>query len=932
MTEYKDTINLPKTAFPMKANLANREPKMLQQWQERQLYPKLREIAKGRPRFLLLDGPPYANGPIHIGHALNKILKDIIVKCRTLDGYDAPYIPAWDCHGLPIELQVEKKKGRVGQKIDARAFRQACRDYAQKQIDGQQKDFIRLGIMGDWENPSYTMHASYEAAQLRGFAKILANGHVYKGYKPVHWCLDCRSALAEAEVEYQDKTSPGIDVRFAAVDASAINALCGVSDDVAVDIPIWTTTPWTLPANQAVAVHPELDYVLVESGSGEARLLLAAGLLESAMQRYSVENYKVIGRCIGADLRGQLLQHPFYQRQVPVIAGDYVTLEAGTGAVHTAPGHGQEDFAAGVENDLPLENPVGANGCFIPGTPLVEGQHVLAANDFIIELLKENGALLCLQPVAHSYPHCWRHKSPLIFRATPQWFIGMDQAGLRQQALAEITTVDWIPDWGEARIEGMVVGRPDWCISRQRTWGVPIPLFIHKDTDELHPDTQALIAKVAGLVEKDGIEAWFELDVRELLGDDAADYVQVRDIVDVWMDSGMMHHCLVGTRPETKPPAELYLEGSDQHRGWFQSSLLTSVAMTGKAPYKQVLTHGFTVDENGRKMSKSLGNTIAPQEVVNVMGADVLRLWVAATDYRGEISVSDEILKRAADSYRRIRNTFRFLLGNLDGFDPATDMLPVDQWLALDRWALDRAIALQEEVVQAYHDYEFHLIHQKVHNFCAKDMGGFYLDIIKDRLYTTPRDGRARRSAQCLMFHIAEAMVRWLAPIISFTAEEIWENLPGPHAESVFFSTWYEWPKLPAKDAGLDWDRLIAVSDAVDRELERLRDERVIGSSLAAKVDLYCDEELRLVLTQLGEELRFLLLTSEARVHELSAAPGGAKEASSGLLLVVGACEHDKCVRCWHRRPEVGSNPEHPEICDRCVGNISGSPENRQYV
>ena len=932
--DYKHTINLPKTVFPMKANLANREPKMLEQWQQRRLYDKLREIAKGRPRFLLLDGPPYANGPVHIGHALNKVLKDIIVKCRTLDGYDAPFIPAWDCHGLPIELQVEKKKGRAGQKIDAREFRQACRDYAQKQIDGQQQDFIRLGVMADWDNPSYTMHASYEAAQLRGFAKILANGHIYKGYKPVHWCLDCRSALAEAEVEYQDKISPAIDVRFAAVDPASINALCGASGDAAVDIPIWTTTPWTLPANQAVAVHPELDYVLVETDppGNQACLLLSAGLLESVMKRYSIEKYKVIGRCIGSDLRGQLLQHPFYDRQVPVIGGDYVTLEAGTGAVHTAPGHGQEDFAAGIENDLPMENPVGGNGCFVAGTPLLEGQHVLAANDFIIDLLQEKGALLCHKPIEHSYPHCWRHKTPLIFRATPQWFIGMDQAGLRQQALAEIDKVEWLPDWGKARIVGMVDGRPDWCISRQRTWGVPIPLFIHKDTDALHPDSAALIEKVAELVEKDGIDAWFELDAKELLGDDADDYVQVRDIVDVWMDSGMMHHCLAGTRPETAPPAELYLEGSDQHRGWFQSSLLTSVAMHGRAPYRQVLTHGFTVDENGRKMSKSLGNTVSPQEVINVMGADVLRLWVAATDYRGEISVSDEILKRSADAYRRIRNTFRFLLGNLDGFDPATDMLPVDQWLALDRWALDRAMALQEETIQAYRDYEFHHIYQKVHNFCVKDMGGFYLDIIKDRLYTTPVDGRMRRSAQCLIFHVAEAMVRWLAPIISFTAEEIWQNLPGQREESVFFSTWYEWPKLPASDPGLDWDRLIEVSDAVDRELERLRDEEVIGSSLAAEVDLYCDEELRCVLDRLNGELRFLLLTSSARVHKLSQAPDGATRVSDALSVVAAACEHAKCVRCWHRRAEVGSNPDHPEICERCVGNISGKAEDRQFL
>ncbi len=934
MTDYKNTINLPKTVFPMKANLANREPKMLEQWRERGLYAKLREVAKGRPRFLLLDGPPYANGPIHIGHAVNKVLKDIIVKCRTLAGYDAPYIPAWDCHGLPIELQVEKKKGRVGQKIDAREFRQACRSYAQKQIDGQRKDFVRLGIMADWENPSYTMHASYEAAQLRGFAKILANGHVYKGYKPVHWCLDCRSALAEAEVEYQDKTSPGIDVRFAALDPAAINKLYGIDDAVRLSIPIWTTTPWTLPANQAVAVHPDLHYALIEteiSGKPE-RLILAADLVEPAMSRYSIEKYKIFGKCKGGDLKGQLLQHPFYQRQVPVIIGDYVTTEAGTGAVHTAPGHGHEDFAAGVENDLPLENPVAGNGCFVAGTPLVEGQHVFKANDFIIDMLAENGTLLCQHPVQHSYPHCWRHRSPVIFRATPQWFISMDQAGLREQALSEIKKVEWIPEWGEARITGMIEGRPDWCISRQRTWGVPLPLFVHKDTDELHPDSQKLIEQVAGLVEQDGIDAWFELETAKLLGDDADDYVQVRDIVDVWMDSGMMHHCLLGTRPETAPPAELYLEGSDQHRGWFQSSLLTSVAMNGKAPYKQVLTHGFTVDENGRKMSTSLGNVIAPQEVINVMGADVLRLWVAATDYRGEISVSDEIFKRSADSYRRIRNTFRFLLGNLDGFDPATDMLPVDEWLALDRWALERAMALQTEVTQAYDDYEFHHIYQKVHNFCVTDMGGFYLDIIKDRLYTTPKEGRSRRSAQCAMWNIAEAMVRWLAPIISFTAEEVWENLPGERAESVFFDAWYDWPDQPGQPSELDWERLIGISNSIDGELERLRDDGIIGSSLAAEVDLYCDSATKIALSGLGNEIRFLLLTSDARVHDAGDRPVDATDAGNGLWLKASACGHTKCVRCWHRREDVGRNKDHPELCGRCVGNISGSPEDRQYV
>ncbi len=638
MTDYKDSLNLPKTSFPMKANLAQREPARLKAWQAMDLYAAIRSAHAGRPRFLLLDGPPYANGNIHLGHAVNKVLKDMVVKSRGLEGFDAPYIPGWDCHGLPIELQVEKKHGKVGRKLDARAFRQACRAYALKQVDNQRDDFIRLGIFGDWQRPYLTLDAGYEAEQVRGFARIIKNGHLQRGYKPVHWCLDCGSALAEAEVEYADKRSAAIDVAFAVLDVDEFNRRIGLAGEaLPVSLPIWTTTAWTLPANQAVAVGADLHYELWQyQQAGEAhRVVLAAELAASALDRYAAEAPQRLAEFSGEQLAGLSLQHPFYARAVPLINADFVTLEAGTGAVHIAPGHGQDDFAAGVANDLPLENPVGGDGVYLPDTEIFAGQHISKAGDAILALLAERGVLLQNAPYEHSYPHCWRHNTPLIFRATPQWFVSLDQNGLRAAALAAIKRVDWIPDWGEQRIEAMVEGRPDWCISRQRTWGVPIPLFVHRETGELHVQTLELLEQVAARMDELGADAWFELDPHDLLGESAADYDMVRDTMDVWMDSGMAHHCVAAARDEVGYPAQLYLEGSDQHRGWFQSSLLTSVAMHGTAPYEQVLTHGFTVDENGRKMSKSLGNTIEPQKIVNNLGADVLRLWIAGTDYRG---------------------------------------------------------------------------------------------------------------------------------------------------------------------------------------------------------------------------------------------------------------------------------------------------------
>jgi isoleucyl-tRNA synthetase len=936
VTDYKNTINLPHTDFPMKADLANREPKMLAEWERTGLYEKIRAAAKGRPAFILVDGPPYANGAIHLGHAVNKILKDIIIKSRTLDGYDAPYIPGWDCHGLPIEMQVEKTHGRVGQKIDARSFRAACRAYAASQVDAQRIDFKRLGVLGDWEHPYLTMQPRFEAEQLRAFAGIIKNGHVYKGYKPVYWCLNCRSALAEAEVEYEDKTSPSIYVRFAVVDTAEFAQRIGAERyDGPVSFAIWTTTPWTLPANRAVAVHPQFDYAVVDfdAGAGVERLVLASERLNAVMQELGVGSWTVVATVKGAALEHVSLHHPFYERKVPVVLGDHVTLDAGTGAVHTAPGHGLEDYAVGRRYGLEIENPVGGDGRFLATTPLFAGEQVFEANSHVIEVLAERGRLLKAAPYHHSYPHCWRHKTPVIFRATPQWFISMDQAGLRHGALEAIAHVDWMPDWGEQRISGMIASRPDWCVSRQRTWGVPIPLFVDKETGELHPRTAELIEDVAQRVEVGGIDAWFDLDAATLLGDDAGRYDKATDVMDVWFDSGVVHHCLARMRPEMTVPADLYLEGSDQHRGWFHSSLLTSVALHGRAPYRAVLTHGFTVDDKGRKMSKSIGNTLVPQKLTNSLGADVLRQWVAATDYSNEMSVSDEILRRMADSYRRMRNTLRFLLGNLHGFDPLQHPIAWDHLVSIDRWAISKAFALQNEVVTAYRNYEFHDIYQKIHNFCVVELGGFYLDIIKDRLYTTGSDSAPRRSAQTAMYHVAEAMVRWIAPILSFTAEEVWGFLPGRRNESVLLNAWHQFPAGAERTSDIDWSALIALKADVARELERLRAAGQIGAPLEAEVNVIAPQAHAARRLAAHDELRFVLITSQARVIEGQSPPVDAVGTSNDSVWIqVQPSTQPKCVRCWHLRGDVGSDARHPELCARCVVNVEGPGEERQFA
>ncbi|HVI25179.1 MAG TPA: isoleucine--tRNA ligase [Xanthomonadaceae bacterium] len=933
----------------MRGDLPKREPQTLARWEADGLYARIREAVRGRPGFVLHDGPPYANGAIHIGHAVNKVLKDVIVKSKLLAGFDAPYVPGWDCHGLPIELAVEKKHGKVGDKLDAAAFRAQCRAYAAEQIDGQRRDFKRLGVIGDWEHPYRTMDFRYEADMLRALAAIIERGHLSRGVKPVHWCFDCGSALAEAEIEYHDKRSPAVDVAYRAKDPAKLAAAFGVPavEGIAVAVPIWTTTPWTLPASLAVAVGPELDYVLVEGPARDGKrqwLVLAEALAAQALQRYGVGDVLVHGRAKGAELEGIKLQHPFYEREIPLLPGEHVSAEDGTGAVHTAPGHGQEDFVVGqryglVEQYAAAElNPVDGRGVYLPSTPPADGialagLHIWKANEAIVEVLRGNGALLAFAMLEHSYPHCWRHKTPVAFRATPQWFISMEQAGLRRDALAAIGKVGWVPDWGEARIAGMVEGRPDWTISRQRTWGVPIALFVDRESGEPHPDSPALMRRVAERVERDGVDAWYALDAAELLGADAPRYDKVRDILDVWFDSGVSHFCVLAQRPQDglRKPADLYLEGSDQHRGWFQSSLLTGVAMDGVAPFAQVLTHGFTVDAQGRKMSKSLGNVIAPQKVVDAMGADVLRLWIAATDYRNEMSVSDEILKRSGDMYRRIRNTARFLLGNLHGFDPVRDLRPLDDMVALDRWIVHRAWELQEKIAAAYARYDFAEIVQALGNFCSVDLGALYLDVTKDRLYTMPEDSRGRRSAQSAMYRIAEAFVRWIAPILSFTADEMWGYLPkatpeGERPANVLFATWYDGLAPLGEDAALDaedFERLLALRDQVAKALEPMRASGGIGAALEAEIALRCGVADQNWLAPMVDELRFLLISGDVRLV--------ADDAAKDIAVLATPTAKPKCVRCWHHRADVGSHPEHPLICGRCVGNIEGPGEDRRW-
>ena len=940
-SDYKHTLNLPHTDFPMRGNLAQREPQMLKRWYDMDLYEQIRKTCQGREKFILHDGPPYANGDIHIGHAVNKVLKDIIVKAKTLSGYDAPYVPGWDCHGLPIEHKVEGMVGKAGDKVDFQTFRNKCREYAAKQVDGQREDFKRMGIFGAWDHPYLTMDFQSEADIIRALGKIAANGHLVKGYKPVYWSVVGGSALAEAEVEYQDKTSTQIDVRYAAVDeADLLSALEFEGEgqgEGEVSVVIWTTTPWTLPSSQAVAMGSDLDYALVQCqvDGAPARLILAEALVESAMQRYGITDYAIIARAKGAAFEHKKVAHPFYDRQLPLILGAHVTVDAGTGNVHTAPDHGADDFNIARQYGIGTLNYLDDSGYYRASVERFAGEHVYKVDPNVVAVLIDNGRLLAQEKMVHSYPHCWRTKTPLIFRATPQWFISMTKEHLLDTAMNSLKGVVFTPEWGRNRMEAMLGQSPDWCISRQRTWGVPIALFIHKETEELHPDTQALIEQVALKVEQEGMDAWFNLKPADLLSaGDAEQYVKVTDTLDVWFDSGVTHYSVVARREELQFPADLYLEGSDQHRGWFQSSLKTSIAMNGVPPYKSLLTHGFTVDAHGRKMSKSLGNVIVPQKVFKSLGADILRLWVSATDYTSEMTVSDDILKRTADSYRRIRNTARFLLSNLTGFDPQSDAVAWDDMLSLDKWVVDRTLMLQNEVIDAYNSYNFLTVYQKVHNFCSLDLGGFYLDIIKDRQYTTGENSLPRRSCQTAMYHIIEAFVRWMAPITSFTADEIWQSMPGQRGASVFLETWYDdLNSLAGDELGREyWSTIVDVKTAVNKALEEARVAGLIGGSLEAEVTLYADDNLLQQLGQLGDELRFVLITSAATLAPLAAAGEAAATELTGLRVQVEKSEHRKCERCWHRRADVGATQQHPELCGRCVDNVQGSGEQRRFA
>jgi isoleucyl-tRNA synthetase len=932
--ETKYPLNLPETSFPMRGDLAKREPSWLKAWQDKKLYQRIRKARQGKQKFILHDGPPYANGDIHIGHAVNKILKDIIVKSKTLSGFDAPYVPGWDCHGLPIELMVEKQHGK---NIDPARFRELCREYAKEQIERQKKDFIRLGVLGDWDHPYLTMDFKTEADIMRALGEIYQNGYLYQGSKPVHWCVDCGSALAEAEVEYEDVNSPAIDVGFRFVDNAALSAVFDTPLDGDVYAVIWTTTPWTLPANQAVSVHPELDYDVIRTSKG--LLVLAHALAEATLTRYGEEDATTLGSCKGASLMGFMLQHPFDNRQVPVITGEHVTTDAGTGLVHTAAAHGNDDWLV-MRAHYPSEKPrvlLGGDGKFFT-SDLVEldairGLTRQEANKVILAKLQENGVLFASARLNHSFPHCWRHKTPLMQLATHQWFIGMnaqDKTGtsLREHANQAVDATEFFPTWGRARLEAMIKNRPDWCVSRQRNWGVPMPLFVHKETGELHPDTMRLLETVALQVEQQGVEAWFSLDGAAFLAqhapDNAGQYKKVTDTLDVWFDSGATHAAVLKRREELRSPADLYLEGSDQHRGWFQSSLLTGCAIDGRAPYNALLTHGFVVDGAGHKMSKSKGNVVAPQKVMDTYGADILRLWVASTDYSGELTISDEILKRVAEGYRRIRNTLRFLLANLADFDASKDLLPVDQWLEIDRYALVLTTQLQESIVKDYDKYEFHLAVQKFVGFCSEDLGGFYLDILKDRLYTTGASSHARRAAQSALYHITHGLMRLMAPILSFTADEIWQTLGLSADDSVFEEEWYTLPAHGMSDEDIRaWGDITQVRSLANKAIEEKRAAGLVGSSLQSELDIYADGAVHASLARLGDDLRFVLITSRATLHLRQGGP---------VEIQVAPSAHAKCDRCWHYRADVGAHAEHPTLCGRCVSNLFGAGEPRQHA
>jgi isoleucyl-tRNA synthetase len=943
-TDYKSTLNLPDTPFPMRGDLAKREPKWVEAWHADDVYGAIRKASLGRPRFVLHDGPPYANGDIHIGHALNKILKDIVVKSRNMAGFDAPYVPGWDCHGMPIEVQIEKTHGKHLAPADTQRL---ARAYATEQIARQREQFKRLGVLGEWDEPYTTMAPKAEADEIRTLGRLLEKGFVYRGLKPVNWCFDCQSALAEAEVEYEDRQDIAIDVGFPIVDGERDKlarafGLAALPSGAAYAV-IWTTTPWTIPANQALNVHPGIVYALVSTPRGS--IVVAEELVAAVLARYKLEG-TVVGTAKGAALERIAFHHPFYARPSPVYLGEYVTTEQGTGVVHSSPAYGVDDFLScrryGMKDDDIL-NPVQADGRFAESLALFGGARIWDANPKIVEVIREAGALFHAEKFKHSYMHCWRHKSPVIYRATTQWFAGMDDVPgyrgqkpketLRTTALRGLDATTFYPAWGRSRLYGMIANRPDWTLSRQRQWGVPMPFFVHKETGALHPRTAELLEQVARAVEQGGIEAWQSIDAGSLLGDDAHHYDKIKDTLDVWFDSGSTHQTVLGGPDATKTgagshaaqthfPADLYLEGSDQHRGWFHSSLLVSSMLNGRPPYKALLTHGFTVDAEGRKMSKSKGNVVAPQTVSSTLGAEVLRLWVGSTDYSGDLSISDEILKRVVEGYRRLRNTLRFLMANTADFDPARDAVPLDALFEMDHYAIARANALVQAVVGDYDRYEFHYVVQRLTTYASEELGGFYLDVLKDRLYTTPRDSRARRSAQTALAIIRDAFLKLMAPILSFTAEEAWTIL-APADKTIFQHAWPDMvPAVPDAEALLvKWDRILAVRAVVLKELEALRMQGRIGSSLQADVTVSAPPDDYAALASLGDDLRFVFITSVARVE-----PG------DELSVAVNPSAGEKCERCWHWRSDVGADRAHPALCGRCMANLHGAGEPRRFA
>lgn len=942
--DYKNTLNLPDTPFPMRGDLPRREPAWVAQWQEKKVYQAIRDASRGRPTFLLHDGPPYANGDIHIGHAVNKILKDIIVKSRNMAGFDAAYVPGWDCHGMPIEIQIEKK---FGKHLPVAEVQAKARAYALEQIERQKKDFERLGVLGDWNRPYLTMNFSNEANEIRALGRILEKGYVFRGLKPVNWCFDCGSALAEAEVEYADRKDPAVHIAFPFADRPALAKAFGLPEVDAGAIVIWTTTPWTIPSNQALNIHPEFKYALVRVSPAPATgslLILAADRVEACLKEWGLEG-EIIAQCVGLALDKITFTHPLaevdqgYRRVSPIYLGDYVTLDTGTGVVHSAPAYGVEDFQSCKANgmqDADIINPVMGDGRFVPSLPMFGGLNIWAANPKIVEALSSAGALLKTEPHSHSYMHCWRHKTPIIYRATSQWFAGMDvhpvdgDVTLRQSALAAIDATAFYPAWGRARLHAMIANRPDWTLSRQRQWGVPMAFFIHKETGALHPNTPALLEEVAKRVEKNGIEAWQAIEPADLLGDDAKDYEKNRDTLDVWFDSGTTHATVLGgpdnqhqgSHGELTWPADMYLEGSDQHRGWFHSSLLTGCMLSGRAPYKSLLTHGFVVDGQGRKMSKSVGNVIAPQKVSDSLGAEILRLWVASTDYSGELTISDEILKRVVESYRRIRNTLRFLLANLADFDASADIVAVADMLEIDRYALSMTAHMQSEVLSHFEKYDFHPAMSRLQHFCSEDLGAFYLDVLKDRLYTSAPRSLARRSAQTALLHITQSLLKLMAPVLSFTAEEAWDILLSSALKSspdigrltIFTECFHTMPAVSgAQELEQRWTRLREIRALVMRKLEDLRSAGSIGSSLQGEVDLTASGLDLALLQTVADQLPFIFIVSRVGVHA----------GTGDLDISIAPSTHQKCERCWHWRDDIGQDPVHPHICGRCVDSLN---------